>query len=285
MECTVVVTTVGGPWLADQLAALAAQTEPPAQLVLVNNGPAGAVDALVEQWRPRLPGLELIEDRSMAGCGFARNAGAAKARHPGLLFVDDDDVVDPGYVAAMGRALDHYEVVAARIDVEELNRPGLSHRWGDMQSDAPMTHHAFLPWVIGGAMGVRRETFHGVGGFDTGYAVAEDTDLCWRVQLHGPARVGFTPDARIAYRLRSRIRPAFRQARNWAAWDAALYAQYRSAGMPWPGSRLRALLRWGRPFVVAVTARRREDLVVAARLLGACVGRAQGSVRHRRLFL
>lgn len=280
-----VLTTVGGPWLAHQLAALAAQTRPPAQLVLVNNGPAGAVDDLVRQWRPRLPALELVEDDAKAVCGFARNAGAAVARHPGLLFVDDDDVADPGYVAAMSRALDHYEVVAARIDLDALNRPGLSHRWGSMQSDGPMSYHDYLPWVIGGALGVRRETFRAVGGFDTDYIVAEDTDFCWRVQLHGPAKVGFAPEARIAYRLRSRMRPAFRQARNWAIWDVALYKRYRSLGVPPPGSQWRALLRWGRPLMVVAGARRRADLVVAARLLGACLGRAQGSVRHRCLFL
>lgn len=285
MQCTVVLTTVGGPWLGEQLAALAVQTRAPAQLVLVNNGPAGAVDDLVARWQPELPGLELVEDAAMAVCGFARNIGAARARHPGLLFIDDDDVVDPGYVEAMSRGLDDYEMTAARIDVEQLNRPGLSQRWGTMQSDAPMDYHDFLPWVIGGALGVRTETFHQVGGFDTDYLVAEDTDFCWRVQLQCSAKIGFVPEARMAYRLRGDARPAFRQARKWALWDVALYKHYRSAGRPAPGNQVRALMRWGRPLLVAVTARSREDLVVAARLLGGCLGRAQGSVRHRCLFL
>ena len=285
MEVTAVVTTVGGPWLADQLAALAVQTRAPAQLVVVNNGAAGAVDRVVEEWRPRLPSLELVEDRTMAVCGHARNVGAAAARCPGLLFLDDDDVVDAGYVEAMSEALDRWEMVAARIDLERLNAPGLADRWGVMQADGPMTYHDFLPWVIGGAFGVRRDVFERLGGFDTSMRVGEDTDLCWRAQLAADARIGFVPEATISYRLRDAPGPAFRQARLWASWEVELYRRYRSRGLQTRSKPLRALLRWGRPLLVLARARRPEDLVVAARLLGARVGRVEGSVQHRHLQL
>ncbi|MEX5719306.1 glycosyltransferase family 2 protein [Geodermatophilus maliterrae] len=282
---TVVVTTVGGPWLTGQLAALARQTRPPAQLVVVNNGPAGAVDAVVDAWREALPQMELVEDRSAAICGHARNVGAARARQPGILFLDDDDVVDPGYVAAMGDALDRGELAAASIDLEQLNTDRLAARWGDMQAAGPMTYHDFLPWVIGGAMGIRQKTFHEVDGFDTSLLVGEDTDLSWRAQLDADARIVFAPDARISYRLRTAARPAFRQARSWASWEVELYRRYRSRGLVAGGSRLRALLRWARPLLLLIRARQSEDVVVAARQLGACVGRLEGSVRHRHLHL
>lgn len=285
METTVVVTTVGGPWLSDQLEALARQTRQPEQLVIVNNGPAGAVDDVVERWRPHLPTLELVEDRGMAVCGYARNAGAARARYPGLLFLDDDDIVAPGYVEAMARALDDAELVAARIDLDLLNRESLTTRWGVMQSEGPMQYHDFLPWVIGGAMGVRRESFQKVGGFDTDFIVAEDTDFSWRVQLDAHGEIGYAPDAQLSYRLRADPRPAFRQARMWARWDAALHRRYSAQGLRSSGRPVRALLRWGRPLLVAASARSRDDLVVAARLLGACLGRLEGSLRYRRMVL
>lgn len=285
METTVVVTTVGGPWLAEQLTALTTQTRAPDQIVLVNNGPTGAVDHVVARFRPHLPMLELVEDRAETVCGYARNAGAAHARHPGLLFLDDDDVAHPGYVDAMSRALDDTDLVAARIDLTRLNRAALLPRWGDMQNDGPMQYHDFLPWVIGGAMGVRRETFQKVGGFDTTFVVAEDTDLSWRIQLDAHGEIGYAPDAQLSYRLRTDLRAAFRQARMWARWDAALHRRYRPQGLGSPGRPLRALLRWGRPVLVAAAARSRDDLVVAARLLGACLGRLEGSVQQRRVLL
>jgi len=285
VETTVVVTTVGGPWLTEQLEALTRQTHPPEQIVLVNNGRAGVVDAVLDRWRHHLPQLEFVEDRSVAVCGYARNTGAARARYPGLLFLDDDDVAHHGYVEAMGRALQDADLVAARIDLARLNRGTLVQRWGDMQATGAMAHHGFLPWVIGGACGVRREVFDKVGGFDTGFLVAEDTDFCWRAQLDAAAQLAFVPDAVLSYRLRTDLRPAFRQARLWAEWDAALHRRFRSQGLPPPGRQLRAVLRWGRPLLVAARARSRDDLVVAARLLGACVGRLQGSVRFRQLAL
>lgn len=284
MQTTVIVTTVGGPWLGDQLAALAGQTRAPDQLVVVNNGPQAAVDAVVERWRSALPGLELVEDRSVAACGFARNVGAAHARHPGLLFLDDDDVVSPGYVAAMSESLDDHEIIAARIDLGRLNPSTLTARWGGMQTEGPMEHHGFLPWVVGGALGVRRENFQEVAGFDTGFLAVEDTDLCWRILLRGSAKVGFVPGATLSYRLRPRIRPAFHQARRWAFWEVALYRRYRDLGMR-PANQFRAPLRWGRPLLLMARARCADDVVVAARALGACVGRVQGSVAHRVLFL
>lgn len=273
MSTTVVLTTVGGPWLAHQLAALAVQTVRPDQVVLVNNGPRGAVDAVLAA--AALPGIELVEDDTVKGVSHARNAGAARARHEHLLFLDDDDVAGPTYVAAMDRALREHALVAARIDLDRLNRPALIARWGSMQVDGPMTYHGFLPWAVGGTTGVRRELFERVGGFDTGFAVVEDTDFCWRAQLDGGADVGFAVDAELSYRLRSRVAPAFRQARNWARWERALHGRFGDRGLPAPDPALRRLRRWARPVQVALTARRHDDLVVAARLLGSCLGRAQ----------
>jgi GT2 family glycosyltransferase len=285
MEATVIVTTMGGPWLGQQLAALADQTQPPVQLVVVNNGPAGGVDDVVAAYRPRLPGLELVEDHSMTVCAHARNVGAARARHPGILFLDDDDVVDSRYVAAMSEALDRAEIVAARMDMVRLNPVGMARGWGAMQADGPMTYHDFLPWVIGGACGVRRDTFTEVGGFDTSLLVGEDTDFCWRAQLEAGAKVEFVPDATVFYRLRSTPRAAFRQSRLWAAWEAELVKRYLTRGLRHPGHQLRALLRWARPLIRLLRARRYEDLVVAARDLGGCVGRLEGSIRYRILYL
>lgn len=285
MDVTVIVPTVGGPWLSEQLAALAAQTRPPAQLIVVNNGPPGAVDEIIGHWENTIPQLELVEDRTRTMPGFARNVGAEHAKEPGLLFVDDDDVVDSGYVAAMSAALDESELVAGRVDIDLLNSTALTYRWGSMQADGPMTHHGFLPWSISAALGVRRDTFTQVGGFDLSLPICEDTDFSWRAQLDAGAHIAFVPDARVAYRLRTGSRAAFRQARVWASWEVELHRRYRSRGLTDDGRPLRAVLRWGRPLILLTRARRRDDLVVVARHLGARVGRLEGSVRHRHLFL
>lgn len=285
MDVTVIVVTVGGPWLNDQLAALAAQTRQAEQLILVNNGTPGVVDDVVARWRAEMPALELIEDDEIAAPAHARNVGARAARHEGLVFVDDDDVVSPGYVAAMSAALDDHDLIAARVDLQRLNPPELVHRWGAMQAQGPMTYHDFLPWSISAACAVRRSTFEKIGGFDTALTVVEDTDFSWRAQLDAHAIVAFAPDAVLSYRLRTKPAAAFRQARLWASWEPALYKRYASKGLRRSGNPLRPLLRWGRPVLLLARARKVPDLVVAAREFGGCLGRLEGSIRHRHMHL
>ncbi|TKV61682.1 glycosyltransferase [Nakamurella flava] len=287
MRTTAIIATVGRAVLAEQLAALAEQVTGPDQIVVVHNGVPGAVDAVIDRWRDALPVLELIEVPSDRTVAAARNAGAQQARFDGLLFLDDDDVVAPGYTAAVAAALDGADIVAAHIDLDALNRPRLRAGWGDMQSHGPMTHHDFLPWSSGCALSVRRAAFDQVGGFDESLTVTEDTDLCWRMQLAGARPVVFAADAVVHYRLRDRPVPAFRQARQWAMGEAELTARFENFGLR-PRSirdalRWKEIRRWARPVSTVVTARHRDDLVVASRSLGGCVGRLQGARRGNQL--
>jgi GT2 family glycosyltransferase len=185
----------------------------------------------------------------------------------------------------MSAALDGSELVAGRVDIDRLNPAALRRRWGQMQTDGPMTHHGFLPWSISAALGVRRDTFGRIGGFDLSLPICEDTDFSWRAQLDAGARLAFVPEAQVFYRLRTELLPAFQQARMWASWEVELHRRYGRRGLPRPNSPLRGVLRWGRPFLLILQARCSEDLVVAGRHLGACVGRLEGSLRHRHLYL
>jgi GT2 family glycosyltransferase len=284
LECTVVIATLGGPWLVDQLASLAAQEHAPREVIVVNNGTPGALSVRIDEFRERLPNLTLIEDSTVRSPGYARNVGARHSSSPGLLFLDDDDVVSPNYVLAMAAALDEADLVSPRIRLDMLNPADLVKDWQGLHESGPMSHFGFLPWTFGGALGVRRETFDRVGGFDDSLLTTEDTDLCWRAQLDAGATFRYVPEATLNYRLRLGVRDAFRQSRGWGAGQVALYRRYHERG--WQASgQLRAALRWGRSLQLLVTARNRIDLVVAARHLGARVGRLGGSVRHRRLFL
>ena len=43
------------------------------------------------------------------------------------MFIDADDEIAPGYIAAVGDALAHHPIVAARIDDATLNRAYADH--------------------------------------------------------------------------------------------------------------------------------------------------------------
>ncbi|MFP5287560.1 MAG: glycosyltransferase family 2 protein, partial [Thermoanaerobaculia bacterium] len=56
-----------------------------------------------------------------------------------------------------------------------------------------------VPWVKGAALGVRREAFEAVGGFDETYFLyAEEMDLCWRMGAAG-WEIRFTPEAEVVH--------------------------------------------------------------------------------------
>lgn len=284
IDCTVIMTTVGGPWLEEQLRALAAQVEPASEVIVVNNGVPGAVRERVEAFRERLPMLTVIDDDTVRGPAYARNMGAAAARTPGLLFIDDDDVVSPDYVKALSAALATADLVSPRIRLDLLNPPELAKDWQGLHDSGPMSHFGFLPWTFGGGLGCRSAVFEQVGGFDTALQVTEDVDLCWRAQLDAGATFAFVPEATLNYRLRLGARQAFRQSMGWAEGQVGLYRRYRTRGWQ-PKGRLRSAARWGRSLQLLLSARTSVERTVAARHLGARFGRLWGSIRFRCLYL
>jgi hypothetical protein len=76
----------------------------------------------------------------------------------------------------------------------------------------------------------------------------------------------------------------YRQARNWASVEPLLYRRYRSVGMP--RSSLRAAAKgWARAVLRLPELRDPERDAHYLRLLGQRVGRLQGSLQQRVVFL
>src|SRR5690606_28950887 len=116
----------GVEMLVEQLEALERSTSSEQwEVIVVDNGfsSAGSVGDRLERFHTTLPGFSVVPALDKKGAGYARNVGVAHANGDKLAFVDADDLVDPGWVAAMGAALDEHSVVASRWDIELLNDP------------------------------------------------------------------------------------------------------------------------------------------------------------------
>lgn len=115
----------------------------------------------------------------------ARNTGAAGTRSPWLIFLDADDTLDPGYVAAMTSG------------GGQLRQPATLGVYPDGHTDVapvmipakPLTEGNYL--VIGTA--IQRSMFEQVGGFQE-WPIYEDWDLWLRCVAAG-ANVTQVPDA------------------------------------------------------------------------------------------
>ncbi len=284
-EVSVVIPVHGAAdGLAEQLTALAGQQGAPAwELVLADNGTRpGALDAVLAAV-PALPHVRVVDATARPGKPFAVNTAVARARGSSFVHLDADDVVAPGYLAAMAAALRANPVVGARLDAGRLNAPWVRARREPLQENRLEVLLGYRPAVVGASLGVRREAWAAVGGYDERMTRQQDVDLSWRLQDAGYAPV-FVPDAVVHYRYRSDLASLWRQEVEYGRFEALLYARHRSRGLP--RRRLRRTVRGWVAVVLALprcgTRAGRGRLVSLA---GAAVGRLRGSLEHRVLYL
>jgi GT2 family glycosyltransferase len=231
---------------------------------------------VVERYRQRLPALRIVDASARKGAAHARNVGAAAACGDALLFCDADDEVAPGWLEAMGRALERHDLVAGTIEFEKLNDTSLCPQRPVMPG---VRRYDYLPWTIGANLGVKHAIHDAIGGFDEALLRAEDVDYCWKIQ-----RAGFefhsVPDALIHYRYRPTLRLIYEQHRAWGEAGVILYKRYRPLGMPRaPWSRI--VKDWARLLWHLPQLAREDKRVRWVRRFAKRVGRLQGCIKYR----
>ena len=216
--------------------------EPPWEIVVANNGSTDGSSQVVSQFQQKFEQLRLVEASAGRGTPFAINAGVAAAKGRSVVFCDADDIPSTGWLAAMGNALETNGFVAARMDFSALNSPLVAQtRRGFQDEDIPRIEYPpYLYHAGGGSLGVWRDLFLDVGGYDKSLVYLHETDFCFKVQLAG-VPLHFVKDALIHVRCRSDLSKTFSQARKWAAYNVLLAKRYRNHGTPKPGEWMRLL--------------------------------------------
>jgi glycosyltransferase involved in cell wall biosynthesis len=217
--------------IGQQLEAIASQHWTDSWEVIVSdNGSTDDSLEVVEQYRSRLPELRVVHAGDRRGCAHAKHVGAQAATGEALLFCDSDDEVAPGWLMAMGQALSQLDFVACRIDTKKLN-PGWTQIHDSLQQDGllKLRFYPYLYHAGGCSLGVKRDVYEVVGGFDETFTYVSDAEFCCKVQLSGVA-LHFVPSALLYYRYRTTCRGIYRQARNWGRESVHLFKKYRLRG-------------------------------------------------------
>ena len=251
-----------------------AQAERPDGLVVIDNGSA---DGSAEMVRAEFPGVSVVVNPHNPGFGAAGNQIFSLTSAPYVLLLNADTQVRPGGLRAIADYMDRHPRVG-------VLGPKLIHPDGRLQSSCAAFPHPLLPlvkskgltrlvrriplvrdrmldtwrhdaprrvpWVVGAALGIRRQAFEAVRGFDEGFHLYfEEPDLCYRM-LQAGWETHFAPVAEIVH-----IEGAStQQRRHDVLWDwVESYVRYNERHLSgkrlrvaWTTFRFGMRIRWAR---------------------------------------
>lgn len=176
-------------------------------VVVVDDGSESCVEDVIPAALREELGIRFVRNEQSVGAGPARNRGVSHSQAPYVVFIDDDCIAGPHLIQR------HYEVLSSAnepivslgpiLSVSGRRLPVWSH-WDAVKLDrvytelaagrlAPQWNHLFT-----GNVGLRRDDFAAVGGFDERFPRGEDVELGYRLDRYG-CRFTFDDEALVQH--------------------------------------------------------------------------------------
>jgi GT2 family glycosyltransferase len=188
----------GARFLPTCLNALARQTYPQIEIMVVDNASHDGSQELIRTQYPTVNLIELPENRGFTG---ACNAGILAAKGVVVALLNNDTEVDSGWVAAVVAAFQRHPeigIVASKMLLfdkrDHLHTAGdyftLDGRAGNrgvwQRDEGQFDHEEYVFSACGGSSAYRKTMLDQVGILDDDFFFSlEDMDLAWRAQLAG----------------------------------------------------------------------------------------------------
>ena len=207
IKTTIIIPNYNGlSFMEPCFESLKEQTVRDFKVLVVDNGSTdGSVEWLKEH---RIPSIFLKENTGFSG---AVNTGIRAAYTPYVLLLNNDTRVEPGFVAAMERAMDQSpKIFSVSSRMIQMYHPELLDDTGDMYSILGWAYQRGVGRSVNlyqkscrvfsacaGAAIYRRAVFDEIGLFDElHFAYLEDIDVGWRAKLYGYDNI-YCPDAAV----------------------------------------------------------------------------------------
>ncbi len=248
------------------------------EVVVADNGSSDRSAEVARRW-----GASVVSERE-PGRARARNRATAAARGELLAFTDADCVTEPTWLTELTACLAHAPLVGGEVRVAVGDPPTPLDRLEALWRFRQRYWVTQEGWSATANMGMRRDAFESVGGFDASFRhIGEDVDICLRATAAGFA-IGWCPRAVVTHPAETSLRTMFRRAAAQAHSERHLHLVHgREGGDHWrhPGPLFRG--DWGlRRFGVdpeSIEPRMRRRMLRLARLEYA--GRMAGSLWAR----
>jgi cellulose synthase/poly-beta-1,6-N-acetylglucosamine synthase-like glycosyltransferase len=182
--------------VAQCIRACRAQTRPPDELVIVDNGSSDDTAAVASA-----AGVGVLRE-PIRGSYRARNRGWRSTTADIVAFTDVDCVPSPNWLAELTEPFSDPAVagVGGAIIQAELNSP--SQRWmveRKFLDQAQNAAHEFLPFFATANVAYRRSVLEELDGFEEAYLSGGDCDMSWRVQALAAGTLVYRPTAEVQH--------------------------------------------------------------------------------------
>ena len=217
----------GERWLPEVLAGIRSQVYAgPLEVIAVEDGSADGSRRLLARLADK-GDLRLV-DGPRRGASAALNTGIRAAAHPLIAQVDQDVVLEPGWLEQLTSTLIDASVAAAQGHYVAAPNAGpwsrvmaldLRQRYGKLRNER--TNHV----CTGNSVYVKAALFD-VGLFDETLGYGNDNDISYRL-THAGYRLAFCPDARSAHHWREGLMDYARQQYGFGYGRLDLVAKHR----------------------------------------------------------
>jgi GT2 family glycosyltransferase len=233
--CAAICTRDRTELLRRALRSLLAQTQKPAEILVVDNAPGGpATRTLV---RNEFPAVRYVREHA-PGLDFARNRALRETSREIIAFMDDDVVAGPGWAAAIQdvfRESERIAVCTGKVEALTLETEGQRlfeanggfargddriRLPGDRQRRLRGMAAPLIAWSIsvgsGCSFAVRRRTILDLGGFDEALDLGQplpgggDLDMIWRA-LDAGYEVVYEPSVQARHEHRRELESSLQQ--------------------------------------------------------------------------
>jgi cellulose synthase/poly-beta-1,6-N-acetylglucosamine synthase-like glycosyltransferase/peptidoglycan/xylan/chitin deacetylase (PgdA/CDA1 family) len=239
-EVTAPVSVVVPAWneregIAGTVKSLVASTHE-VEVVVVDDASTDGTATVVDQLA--LPGVRVVRVPK-GGKAAALNTGIALSKHPIVVMVDADTVVEPEAIHRLVQPFGHPAVGAVAGNVKVGNRSSMVARWQHIEYvigfnlDRRLYEQFDAIPTVPGALGAFRRIAVAAAGGITDDTLAEDTDLTIAIHRAG-WRVVYTDDARSWTEAPATIGQLWRQRYRWSYGTMQALWKHR-AGLRDPG--------------------------------------------------
>lgn len=200
----------GERWLDEALTAILAQRDGrPFEIIAVDDGSSDGSPRILAA-RAEADGVRVLR-AAKRGAAAAMNQGIREAKHPIICLVDQDVVLQPGWLSTIlealnaglesvpcGAAQGRYVTDPQAPVVARVAGMDLEERYAAIE-EGPTTH------VCTGNSAYRAEALHKAGLFDESFGYGYDNDMSYRL-MHAGYALRFCPGAKSVHRWRETLR-------------------------------------------------------------------------------